>query len=445
MDRRDFLKATAAGVGGLALAGPLQAFAARSASAGPVVGRTYGPITPKPSLSDGVTYLALPDGFEYWAFGAVGSTMIDGQPTPPAHDGMACFRGRGGTLRLVRNHEVRAAGPAIVPADKAWDPNWGGGCTILEFDPRHPPLSAAEVPSWAAIGGTSTNCAGGPTPADTWLTCEETTAANGTVQHGYVFEVPASTPPGEPVVAEPIVGMGVFSHEATATDPRTGIVYLTEDSGTAGLFRYVPVNPRRLLDGGQLEMLKVGDAPYVASLGQTVGTPLATSWVPVGNPSTAPYAQGLALGGATFRRLEGAWWGREGVLYFNSTDGGEAAAGQVWAYSPRQGALTLIYESPDTGTLLKPDNLTVDRRGDVWLFEDPDRARQSFIKGLNNDGSLFTFAANVREGTIPGSTTPASWDEFAGGTFSPDGRWLFVNIQTPGVTFAITGPFNRRR
>ena len=31
--------------------------------------------------------------------------------------------------------------------------------------------------------------------------------------------------------------------------------------------------------------------------------------------------------------------------------------------------------------------------------------------------------------------------EFAGPRFSPDGKWLFVNIQVPGITFAITGPW----
>jgi uncharacterized protein len=31
--------------------------------------------------------------------------------------------------------------------------------------------------------------------------------------------------------------------------------------------------------------------------------------------------------------------------------------------------------------------------------------------------------------------------EWAGATFTRDGEWLFVNIQTPGVTFAVTGPW----
>jgi hypothetical protein len=33
-----------------------------------------------------------------------------------------------------------------------------------------------------------------------------------------------------------------------------------------------------------------------------------------------------------------------------------------------------------------------------------------------------------------------SFDEFAGATFFGD--WYFVTIQTPGITFAVTGPWD---
>ena len=118
--------------------------------------------------------------------------------------------------------------------------------------------------------------------------------------------------------------------------------------------------------------------------------------------------------------------------------------GQVWAYRPAGrsgGKLTLIFESPSPATLLKPDNLTVSPRNGILLCEDTDRARQTFLRGVSSKGDLYDFAANIRTGTIPGTTTPQSWDEFAGATFSPDGDWLFVNIQTPGISLAITGPW----
>ena len=189
---------------------------------------------------------------------------------------------------------------------------------------------------------------------------------------------------------------------------------------------------------------------YDTQRDQVVGTELPVTWVDIddvdpgaGVPSV--FTQGFGKGGAVFRRLEGAWYSeRDNAIYFNSTDGGNASAGQVWAYQPeyrKGGTLTLVYESPSSTALLKPDNITVSPGGGILLCEDTDRARQTFLRGLTAKGQLYTFAANIRTGLIPGSSTPASWDEFAGATFDPDGGWLFVNIQTPGITFAITGPF----
>jgi uncharacterized protein len=461
MNRRSFLTATASLGAGLALAGPLQAFLARPAWAKQA---GYGPLAPVKDRRTGQALLALPKGFEYWSFGEVGSLMSDGRPTPPAHDGMAAFPD-GRQIHLVRNHEVRGAGTPFGPLGQAYDPQSGGGNTIVAFDPRRP----SKVESWAVLSGTNTNCAGGRTPRRSWLTCEETLDVFGQ-PHGYVFEVPSDA--RSAVDAVPLKGLGRFVHEAVAVDPDTWIVYLTEDAGaTSGLYRFVP-DSRGDLTRGRLQMLAVESrAQADLFLGQTVGTRLDVEWVDIEQPDPAPpitaansvFAQGRAKGGAAFRRLEGAWYSAEDrAIYFNSTDGGEAAAGQVWALSPgrRSGAdkdrgdkpdgarrrddvLTLVYESPSTATLLKPDNLTVSPSGGVLLCEDTDRARQTFLRGLTEDGALYDFAANIRPGVIPGGTTPASWDEFAGATFSPDGAWLFVNIQTPGITFAITGPFDK--
>ena len=39
--------------------------------------------------------------------------------------------------------------------------------------------------------------------------------------------------------------------------------------------------------------------------------------------------------------------------------------------------------------------------------------------------------------------TPITAAAPSGANFDPSGKWLFVNIQTPGITFAITGPWKR--
>jgi uncharacterized protein len=445
-DRRTFLKSAAAGAGGLALAGPLQAFAAQPAGATPTTapGSSYGPITPAVDQRTGQELLALPAGFRYWSFGELGTPMRDGLPTPPSHDGMAAFAHRR-KIRLVRNHEVRGAAPAFGPSGLSYDLSSGGGNTITEFDPRDP----GNIVAWGVLSGTNTNCSGGPTPWGSWLTCEETVEVQGQ-PHGFVYESPSSSEGF--VQATPLTQFGRFAHESLAVEPNTGIIYLTEDAGgTSGFYRHVPVDKRTpLAPGGQLQMLKVVGMPnFNLGAGFTAGDRFEIEWVDIANPNpnlpadATVFQQGSALGGAAFRRLEGATWApRDKAVYFNSTDGGAAAAGQVWAWFRKRGRefVELVYESPSTDALLKPDNITVSPQGGILLCEDTDRARQTFLRGVNDDGELFDFAANIRTGTIPGTTTPMSFDEFAGATFFGD--WLFVNIQTPGITFAITGPWD---
>jgi secreted PhoX family phosphatase len=63
---------------------------------------------------------------------------------------------------------------------------------------------------------------------------------------------------------------------------------------------------------------------------------------------------------------------------------------------------------------------------------------------LTREGTTFSFAENNIElfGEL-GHRGDFRENEWAGVCFSPDGKWLFVNIQTPGITFAITGPWER--
>jgi secreted PhoX family phosphatase len=150
--------------------------------------------------------------------------------------------------------------------------------------------------------------------------------------------------------------------------------------------------------------------------------------------------QGVAKGGAIFARLEGAWFG-DGRLYITATSGGQAGMGQVWEIDPKASTLRLIFESPGSAVLNMPDNVCLSPRGAIVLCENG--ATEPRIHGLTRDGRIFTFARNhVR---LNGERNRLAGDfrigEFAGATFSPDGTWLFVNIQRPGITFAITGPW----
>jgi secreted PhoX family phosphatase len=409
-------------------------------------------------------WLALPEDFHYVVLGLAGTTMSDGNRTPQAHDGMGSFGARRGRVRLVRNHENRdtaASGlPPIGGPANAYDPLGAGGNTTLElaFPGGIPTLQR----DFVSLNGTIVNCAGGVTPWSSWLSSEETTETRGDIPHGYNFEIPAAS--NGPVNPVALTQMGRFSHEAVAVDPRTGIVYETEDAGDSGFFRFVPDRWGRLTTG-KLQMLKVkGETNFDTRTGQQPGRALPVEWVDIDDPDPAAggdkavYDQGIAKGGAVFRRLEGCWFGL-GSVFFNATDGGDAGHGQIWQFKPSArsgGTLSLVFETPDPEILTFPDNINVTPRGGIVLCEDTGfvRSERNFLDdgtgqapfaeqkliGLTRDGRSFDFAVNLLDNR-----------EWAGACWSPDGRYLFVNTQgdtrepgtVPGRTYAIWGPWKR--
>jgi secreted PhoX family phosphatase len=449
LDRRSFLRSTVGVAAGVGATGALLALMDRAMQPTRADGGRdlrapnnggFGPLrsarrpTYASSSDADRPWLALPEGFEYAAFGHVGELMSDGNPTPAGHDGMAAFvhPSDNSKVWLVRNHELNPdETPPVVDAPM-YDEGSAGGTTNLLFDVRRTRL----LEHFATIAGTTRNCAGGPTPWGTWLTCEETFDAGPTRPHGYIFEVPADRPA---VAAEPLTRMGRFIHEAVAVDPVSGLVYETEDRDTAGFYRFLPSTPGTLADGGRLQMLAVKDRPnYDTRTAQHVGKPLPATWVNIDEPDPAAaadpltvYRQGFSQGAATFDRLEGAWYGN-GSIYIVSTSGGDAGEGQIWEYRPRgnSGELMLIFESPSAELLDRPDNITVSPSGGLVLCEDSDGT--NFLRGITRSGKILDFARN--------DENPS---ELAGATFSPDGSTLFLNIQNPGVTLAITGPWER--
>lgn len=387
--------------------------------------------------------LGLPEGFTYRAFSRAGATMSDGRPVPGLHDGTAAFPLPNGNIRLIRNHEVLVNYPGSAHP-RAYDASTGGGTTSVEVNAR----TREVVREFQSLTGTARNCAGGPTPWGSWLSCEETVVgayAGAGKPHGYVFEVPVLAE--EVVEPEPIRAMGRFVHEALAVDPTTGTVYLTEDQARAGLYRFLPDRPYRgpgdpgdIHAGGRLQMLAIrGRDRYDAARRQQVGRQLRVDWVDIREPDpagaernpSAVFRQGRERGAARFTRIEGCWYGN-GSIYFACTDGGDAGRGQIWRLEPEQdddGVLTLLFESPGEEVLDSPDNLCVSPKGALLICEDGD-ARQ-YVRGLTPDGRIFDFAANIVDGS-----------EFTGVTFSPDGETVFFNLQRPGVTMAVWGPWD---
>jgi secreted PhoX family phosphatase len=428
------------------------ALGARGASA---VESGYGPLQDDPR---GV--VELPRGFRYRIISGEGSRLSNNDPVPSDHDGMAAFRGRRrGTTVLVRNHELNATDNTSDnepvrgnnPYDPAPDAPGGTTAIVVDNDTRR------EIRDFVTSSGQSNNCAGGATPWGTWLTCEETFED----VHGYVFEVDPNNPQSD-LSKTPITGMGKFSHEAADIDPDTGIAYLTEDdpSGSANtevedpsqepvasasfLYRYIPNNkakrPGALQEGGQLQVMTIeeglpGPGPNadIFQRGQRFGV----GWADIINPDAAHQEALTKDGVVRFNRLEGAFF-RDGVFWFDDTNGGEQRLGQIFRYFPRTNTLELFYEGNDSSKIESPDNITLTPWGDLWFAEDeavPEGSGdgRNRIMGVTPGGQVYRFARNVK-----------SDSEFAGPTFSPDGRTFFVNIQNPGLTLAIWGPFRYR-
>jgi hypothetical protein len=447
ISRRNFLASTTT----LAATGTLFGFegmVARGASANtrrsPYVPGGYGELKPTKSMNTGEFVLALPEGFSYTVFGRTGTKMSDGNATPSLHDGMAAFPAPGGKIRLVRNHEIKEKpGEGFLGAPGGYDALAWAGCTTLLIDPK----TRLMEKDFLSLSGTLANCAGGPTPWGTWISCEETTLgtkAGFGKEHGYCFEVSAKAD-GKENNPIPLKSLGRFVHEAIAVDPRTGVVYLTEDRGSAGFYRFIPKVKGKLAEGGRLQVAAIKDRKnFDTRRGQKPGDTYTIVWVDIEDPDPknaeaeplAVYKEGQAKGAATFGRLEGCWYGR-GSIFIDATNGGDKNLGQIFQYTPNgdnEGKLVLLFESVDPKILAMPDNLCVSPRGGLVICEDSDETMQ-YIRGLTPQGELFDFTRNI----LVGFET----QEFAGSTFSPDGKTLFVNVQTPGLTCAIWGPWEK--
>jgi len=431
--------------------------------AGQLIIDPYGPL-----IKDPAGIIDLPKGFSYTVVSAAGEEMDDGLLVPGRMDGMGAFAGENGQTILVRNHElhpklsVTSFGEKLerlgdIPKEHFYDYGKGktphnGGTTTVVYDTA----KGKTVSQHQSLFGTVRNCAGGVTPWNTWISCEETVNRPGqhamfqyisTVDHGYNFEVPTSGV-AKPV---PLKAMGRFNHEAVAVHEATGIVYQTEDRHEGLFYRFIPNEKGKLSAGGKLQALVISEqASYDTRNWQEnaarteLHEQLKVEWIDMDDveaPEEDLRFRGFKAGAARFARGEGIWSAANGDLYFTCTNGGLYKDGQIWKYTPspnegtaeeskQPGVLTLFVEPNAKSILHAADNLTVSPWGGLITCEDRNKKIIRLV-GVTPNGELY-YLANNRAG-----------GEFAGACFSPDGSALFVNLQIAGMTLAITGPWQK--
>lgn len=437
LNRRNFIGATGAAFSGLLLNG----CTGRSAplTSAPSSFADYGPLVPDPA-----GMLDLPRGFSYRLVSSLGNAMTDGCTVPDKADGMGCFSLGNDEIVLIRNHELVPADDAGGVLAKGFGTRDGaivpGGTTSIVLD-----ATTLEVKrEFRSLAGTIRNCSGGITPWGSWLTCEEAPTGPGqrfgeglAENHGWVFEVPANAT--GLIDAVPLKAMGRFNHEAACVDPRTGIVYLSEDRDDSVLYRFVPTTPGRLGDGGLLQAMVVeglSDTRNWTSADMAVGSRHTVRWIDcddVESPNDDLRSRAAAKGAAVVARGEGIHTGTD-EIFVCSTNGGQRKLGQILRLVPGTGGepdqIELFFESQRKDQFNYGDNLTVGPNGHLIVCEDQyTEVVDNHLRGITPDGRAYTLG-RLRMQT-----------ELAGGCFSPDGKWFFVNAYSPTRTLAITGPW----
>ena len=365
---------------------------ARTTSATPGAG-PYGPL--QPADANGVM---LPQGFSSRIV-ARGGLPVEGTGYvwPQFPDGSATYPVPGGGWILVCNSEV---------------PNGQGGASAIRFRPDGTAESAYRV-----LGATSSNCAGGRTPWGTWMSCEEH-------DDGEVWEC---DPTGSrEAVAHPV--MGRFKHEAVAVDPVGQQVYLTEDQGDGGFYRFTP-DAYPDCSKGRLEVAVVSGS--------------RVSWAVVPRP----------LGGAAdplrkqvpsmtqFKRGEGIYYDA-GMVYVSTT-----SDNIVHAYDTRTQRISALYDAGAVKDppLINPDNIVVSASGDVFVGEDDGGDDPLDLGIITPEGEVARF---LKLTGIQHGGGGETMSEVTGPSFDPSGKRLYLSSQRAyglGVVYEITGPFRLQR
>ncbi|CAM5423270.1 hypothetical protein SROCM77S_02874 [Streptomyces rochei] len=382
MERRTLLRTAVVG-GSAVLGGALWRGAAHAAPAQPGSG-PYGALG-----APDANGIRLPAGFTSRVIARSGQKVAGTSYTwHNAPDGGACYAD-GTDWIYVSNSEI----------------NPSGGASAVKFSSTGTITSAYRV-----LSGTRQNCAGGRTPWNTWLSCEE-------VDRGYVYE----TDPWGVKAAVRRDAMGRFKHEAAAADPVREAVYLTEDVSDGCFYRFRPTTWGDL-SAGTLEVLVAGS-----------GTSGPVTWAKVPDPSGATATRNQVSGAKRFNGGEGCYYADDTCWFTTKGDN------RVWQYDAAARTIELAYDdslvTSGTAPLTGVDNVTGSSSGDLFVAEDGGTMEICVITPSD------VIAPFLRVDGQSGS-------EITGPAFSPDGTRLYFSSQrgtsgssSGGITYEVRGPF----
>ncbi len=417
LDRRRFLAASAA-TATVAAIGPGLWSQVLAGPAVPGPGR-YGPLAATPDANG----LLLPAGFTSRVI-ARGGVPVPGTTHAwhPFPDGGATFATPDGGWILVSNSENPPPAldlPGVDPALSGF-----GQVSAVRFAADATVTDAYPVLPLAA--GARSNCAGGPTPWGTWLSCEEWEQPASAVTPYAGGKVWECDPTGRrPAVVRPL--LGGFKHEMAACDPDRRRIYLSEDQPDGLLYRFTPTRWGDL-SAGVLEAARFDDYGGLVA------------WVPIPDPtgvSRGPTRHQVEA--TTFDGGEGLAYDR-GVLYL-STKGDD----RIWAHHIGDGRLEVVYDSTlfPSPVLSGVDNLHVAPfTSDLLVAEDGGNMEICIISP-DREVSAFLRATGPEHGVDQPTPLPLE-SEITGIAFNPDGTRLYFNSQRGGalgISYEVTGPF----
>ncbi|MEU6688497.1 alkaline phosphatase PhoX [Streptomyces sp. NPDC046832] len=383
MERRSLLRAAVLGGTTAALGGTLWRGAAYAAPAQPGAG-PYGALG-----SPDANGIRLPGGFTSRVVARsgqrVGTTTYTWHNAP---DGGACYADGSGWI-YVSNSEI----------------NPSGGASAVKFS-----STGAITAAYRILSNTRQNCAGGRTPWNTWLSCEE-------VDRGYVYE----TDPWGVNAAVQRAAMGRFKHEAAAADPVRKVIYLTEDETNGRFYRFIPTTWGNL-SSGTLQVMVAGSA-----------TSGSFTWTDTPDPDGSPTATRSQVSGSkSFNGGEGCHYANDTVWFTTKGDN------RVWQLNLQNNTYELAYDDSlvnGTAPLTGVDNITGASSGDLFVAEDGGNME---ICVITPDDVVASFLR------IDGQSA----SEITGPAFSPDGTRLYFSSQrgtsgssSGGITYEVTGPF----